>query len=102
MFLCKHWAEVARIYCCIVAISPFGVDVPSSSERVGLSAQAPRAEADDEVKLGEIFRPSGLSAGKNLGSGKIFEVLVVSDNVNQNTGTFEVVSPDTEGLEDCK
>ena len=51
LFLRKHWAEVARIYCCIVTISPFGVDVPSSSERVGLSAQAPRAEVDDEVKL---------------------------------------------------
>ena len=35
LLLRKHWAEIARIDGSIVAISPFGVDVPASSERVG-------------------------------------------------------------------
>src|ERR1700735_5303857 len=43
-----------------------------------------------------------LSAGKNLGSAEVLQVLVIRDDVNGSTGTFEVVSPDPESLEDCQ
>ena len=46
----------------VVAISPFWVDVITSGKGVGLGSQASRAEANDKVELGEVFRPSGLAA----------------------------------------
>ena len=100
--MCKHWTEVARVDGSIVAIPPFRIDVPASSERVRFGAQAPRAEADDEIKLGEVLRPTGLSMGKDLGSREIFQVLVVRDHVDWSTGTFKEVSPDMEGFKDGK
>ena len=59
-------------------------------------------EADNEVELGEILRPVGLMAGKDLGCGKVFQVLMIHDQVNRSTGTFKEVSPDTESLKDCE
>ena len=98
----KHWTEVARVDGSIVAIPPFRVDVPASSERFGFGAQTPRAEADDEIELGEVLRPMGLLTGKDFGSREIFQVLVVHDHVDWSAGTFKEVSPDTEGFKDGK
>ena len=53
---------------------------------------------DNEVELGKILRP----AGKDLGCGKVFQVLMIRDHVDWSTGTFEEVSPDTESLKDCE
>ena len=41
-------------------------------------------------------------AGKDLGCGKVFQVLMIHDHVDQSTGTFEEVSPDMESLKDCE
>ena len=41
-------------------------------------------------------------AGKDLGCGKVFQVLIICDHVDWSTGTFEEVSPDMESLKDCK
>ena len=57
---------------------------------------------DNEVELGEILRPAGLTAGKDLGCGKVFQVLMIRDHVNRSTGTFEEVLPDMESLKDCE
>ena len=57
---------------------------------------------DNEVELGEILRPAGLMMGKDLGCGKVFQVLMIRDHVDWSTGTFEEVLPDTEGLKDCE
>ena len=96
----KHWTEVARIDGSIVAISPFRIDIPASSERVGFGAQTPRA--DNEFELGEVLRPTGLSTGKDFGRRKLFQVLVVHDHINWSIGTFKEVLPDTEGFKDGK
>ena len=88
MFLYEHWTEIARIDGSIVAISPFRIDIPLSSQRVGFSTQLPRTEADNEVELRKILIPTGLSTGKNFCGGKIFKVLVIRDHVNGHTGTF--------------
>ena len=98
----KHWTEVAQVDGSIVAIPPLRIDVPASSERVRFGAQAPRVEADDEIELGEVLRPTGLSTDKGLGSREIFQVLVVRDHVDRSTGTFKEVSPDMEGFKDGK
>ena len=57
---------------------------------------------DNDVELAKILRPAGLMAGKDLGCGKVFQVLMIRDHVNRSTGTFEEVSPDTESLKDCE
>ena len=96
----KHWTEVARINSSIVAISPFRVDVPSSSQRVRFGAQLPRTEMDNKIELGKVFGPMGLSSGKDLGRGEVLKVLMIHDHIDRSTRTFEVVSPDTESIED--
>ena len=98
----KYWTEVTWVDGSIVAIPPFGVDVPASSERVGFGAQTPRAEADDEIELGEVLGPTGLTTGEDLSGGEVLQVLVVRNHVDRSTGTFKKVSPDTEGIEDGK
>ena len=59
-------------------------------------------EADNEVELGKILGPAGLMVGKDLGCGKVFQVLMIHDHVDWSTRTFEEVSPDTESLKDCE
>ena len=98
----KHWTEVAWVDSSIVTIPPFRIDVPASSEGVGFGAQMPRAEADNEIELGEVLGPTGLLTGKDFGSREIFQVLVVCDHIDRSTGTFKEVSPDTEGFKDGK
>ena len=41
-------------------------------------------------------------AGKDLGCGKVFQVLMIRDHIDRSTGTFEEVLPDTKSLKDCK
>ena len=57
---------------------------------------------DNEVELGKILGPAGLMVGKDLGCGKVFQVLMIHDHINRSTGTFEEVSPDMENLKDCE
>ena len=40
--------------------------------------------------------------GKDLGCGKVFQVLVIHDHIDWSTGTFKEVLPDTESLKDCE
>src|ERR1700679_3278902 len=88
LLLGEYWSEVVRIDRSIVAISPFGVDVPASSQGVGLRTELSGAEANHEVELREVFGPPSLSSGENLSSGEIFKVLVVGDDVDRGAGTF--------------
>ena len=55
---------------------------------------------DNKVELGKILGPAGLTAGKDLGCGKVFQVFMIHDHVDWSTGTFEEVSPDMESLKD--
>ena len=59
-------------------------------------------EADNEVELGKMLGPVGLTAGKDFGGGKVFQVLMIHDHVNRSTRTFKEVSADMESLKDCK
>ena len=59
-------------------------------------------ETDDEVELGEVFRPPRLAAVQEFGRGKIFKVFVIGDDIDGCHGTFEVVTPDSEGFVDGK
>jgi len=59
-------------------------------------------ETDNEVELGEVFRPPHLAAVQELGRGKIFEILVISDDIDGCRGTLKVVTPDSEGFIDSE
>ena len=39
-------------------------------------------EMNNKVKLGQIFRPVSLTASEDLGSRKVGEIFVVSDDVH--------------------
>ena len=41
-------------------------------------------------------------AGKDLGCGKVFQVLMICDHVDRSTGTFKEVLSDMESLKDCE
>ena len=57
-------------------------------------------ETNCEVELCKVLGPTSLSAGKDFCGGKVLEILVICKNVDQNTGTFEIVSPYSEGFKD--
>ena len=40
--------------------------------------------------------------GKDLGCGKVFQVLMIHDHIDRSTRTFKEMSPDTESLKDCE
>ena len=84
-FISKNWMEIVRIYGGIVAASLLRVDVASSSQNIRFGSELARAETDDKVELQQIFGPSDLSSGEEFGGCKIFEIFVVSDNVNQRS-----------------
>ena len=71
------WIDVS-----IVLIPLFGVDVPVSSEGIRLSSKASRAEVNDKVELEEELQPAGLLPSQEFGGCEVFQVLVVSDDIN--------------------
>ena len=102
LFIGENGSEVMWVDGSIVTISPFWVDIPMSSQRVRLSTQTTRMEADDKVKLREEFRPTSLSMSKDLGSGEVLQVLVVGDNIDWKGGTLKVVSPNSKSVENSE
>ena len=94
--------EVVRIDTSIVLIPLFRVDVPASSEGIRLSSEASRAETNDEVELGEELQPAGLLLSQKLGGCEVFQVLMVSDDVNQNCRAFKIVAPGPKSLVDSE
>ena len=63
MFLSKDGLEVVRVDYGIASISPFRINVPSSSESIQFGTEMTRAEPDDKVKLEEILGPLCLPLG---------------------------------------
>ena len=57
---------------------------------------------DSQVELGKVFRPSSLMAGKLLCSGKVFKVLMVSENIDRNGRSVEIMTPNRECSKDSK
>ena len=100
MLISRNWMEIVRIYGGIVTASFLRVDVPSSSQSIRFGSKSARAETDDKVELQQIFRPTDLLSGEQFSGYKIFEIFVVSDDVDRRSWTFQVVSPDFEGFED--
>ena len=88
MFLSKDGLEVVRVDCSVASISPFRIDVPSSSESIWFGAETTRTEPDDKVELGEVLKPLCLSPGQYLDSRKILKVLMIHNNIDRIGWTF--------------
>ena len=86
----------------IVAISPFGIDVPVSSQRIRFCPEMTWTKMDSQVELGKVFRPSSLMSGKLLCSGKVLEVLMVSEHINGKGRSLEIMTPNRECSKDSK
>ena len=82
----------------VVAIPLFKIDIPSSSECVGFGSEFSGTEADDEVETRKIFGPSCLSTREDFGHGKVLQILVISDHIDQESRAFEVMSPSFESF----
>src|SRR3979490_318271 len=62
-------------------------------EGVRLAHAGPRLVLQREIEAGEIERPSSLPAIELLRDSKVFEVLVVSEDLNRMASPFEIVAP---------
>ena len=86
----------------VVLISLFGVDILVSSEGIRLGSEVSRAEMNNKVKLGEELQPAGLPPSQEFGSCKVFQVLVVGDDVNWSCEAFKIVAPGPKSLVDSE
>ena len=102
MFLSEDRLEVVRVDCGIASISPFRIDIPSSSKSIQFGVKMTRVEPNDKVKLGEVLGPLYLSLGQYLGSRKILKILIIRNNIDGIGQTFQIVSPNLEGFKDGK
>ena len=102
MFLSEDRFEVVRVDCGVASISPFRIDVPSSSESIWFSAETTRVEPNDKVELGEVLGLPHLSPGQYLSSRKILKVLMIHNNVDGIGQIFQIVSPNLESFKDGK
>jgi len=102
LFSCEHQLEVLWIDSGEAPIPLFGVDIPASSQGVGLCTKFTRSETNDQVKRGEVFQPSGLPTGENLRGGEVLQVFVVGHDVNWKGRALQVVMPALESLEDSE
>jgi hypothetical protein len=59
-------------------------------------------ELKSKIEQRKIFGPTSLSSGKKLHRGKIFQVLVISDNINRVKWALKVMTPDLECFKDSE
>ena len=102
MFLSEDGFEVVRVDCGVASISPFRIDVPSSSESIQFCAKTTRTEPDNKIELGKVLGLLRLPPGQYLGSRKILKVLMIHNNVDGVGRTFQIVPPNLESFKDGK
>jgi len=102
LFLSEDRFEIVRVDCSVASILPFWIDIPLSSESIWFGTEMTRAEPDDKVELKEVLRPLHLFPGQYLSSRKILKVLVICNNINGISQTFQIVSPNLESFKDSK
>jgi hypothetical protein len=76
--------------------------IGSTRESVGLTHAGPRLVLQCEVEAGEVEQPSCLVVVELLCNSKVFEVLVVRQDLNRMASPLKVVSPFFKALNHCK
>ena len=102
MFLSEDRFEIMRVDCGIASISPFRMNIPSSSESIQFGAKITRTEPNNKVELRKVLEPPCLPLGQHLGSKKILKVFIIYNNIDGIDQTFQVVSPNLESFKDGK
>jgi len=82
LFLSENGLKVVKVDCGVASISPFRINVPSSSKSIQFGAEITRVKPDNKVELGKVLGPPCLPPGQYLGSRKILKVLMIHNNVN--------------------
>jgi len=77
-----------RIDRSVASILLFKIDILLSSKSIKLGFKLTRAEVDDKVELGKVFRLSYLLTDQSFSSQKIFKILVIHNNVDRKDRTF--------------
>src|SRR3979490_978621 len=77
----------------IVVVILSATVVGSTREGVGLAHAGPRLVLQREIEAGEVERPSGLPAIELLRDSKVFEGLVVCEELNWMASPFKGVAP---------
>jgi len=102
LFLSEDRFEVVRVDCGIASIPLFRIDIPSSSKSVRFGAKMTRAKPDDKIELREVLRLLHLPPGQYLGSRKILKILMIHNNIDGISQTFQIVLPNLESFKDNK
>ena len=100
LFLGEHRSEIVGVDPSVIPIPLFWVDIPLLGEGIRLFPKVPRAETNGKVKLGEELQPVGLMTSQDLGCGKVGQVLVVGDHIDQGGGALQIMLPMFEGFKD--
>jgi hypothetical protein len=102
LILSEYWSEIMRICTGVATIPLFWVDVPPSSESIGLSAEPAWPETKDKIESVKEFRPPGLPASQKFCRSKVFQVFVISNHINSGYRTLQITAPDAEGFKNRK
>ena len=76
--------------------------VHTVGQGIGLAHGAAWAMVEHEVKLGKVQRPQSLPLVQFLGCTEVLKVLVVFPNLKLAWGTFKVVWPLLQCVDDCQ
>jgi hypothetical protein len=76
--------------------------IGSTREGIRLAHAGSRFVLQREIDAGEVERPSRLSAVEFLCNSKVFEVLVMGEDLNWMASPFEVVAPFLETSNYCQ
>ncbi|KAG6876147.1 hypothetical protein C0993_005333 [Termitomyces sp. T159_Od127] len=74
----------------------------SSEQHIRLSHTLARLVVQQEVKVGKVQRPLGLSAIELLGCSEVLKVLMICPNLKLMLGTLQEVPPFFKGLDDSQ
>ena len=96
---CKEaWGEHGHV--CIISTSTSVVHV--AGQGVGLAHRVAWVVVEHEVGSGKVQRPLSLLLVQLLGCTEVLEVLVVHPNLKLVWGTFKVVLPLLQCMDDCQ
>lgn len=76
-----------------IAFFPAGIHVAATGEDIGFGAKFPRSVIDVKVEVFEKFRPSCLSSIEMSFLVEVLKVFVVGKDFDTVTGTFKVMAP---------
>jgi hypothetical protein len=82
--------KVLRIGESVAILPPFRIDIRLSSESVRFAPLSSWSVLNGEIETRKVFGPASLSSSEEFCGGKVFEVLVVGNDVDHVRKSFEI------------